>query len=350
MEQVSSLITQKLKVIAEDHCPLEYKHEAVAALLPYAVCQEKYGQPEMLDTLLCAVRASRSRWFTWWYPITLLSTRLSEASPRAIALASPYIDRHYLAGIEDLVQWWVVGVSTVMYTEEVAQGVVDALLQIASGNTLVSHIPVDIWWWLTKQPSLPPNCEGRYYGTSGSVVGVVRGLNNIEVLKSYLLVVWSEWDALQSSGFGEIRTSIREDFSGTGMEHHREDLTRRLNYVLGQLNYGLYHFKQHDPRCGEGDLRKRKQQYTELKEELLEVERCTSSPMIMSFCMLTLADMYGTLYGIQCVLPLPCKQLRRRCLWSKFHLPASIRTDLDLSRVLAGTHRAFLVGLLRLFS
>ena len=254
----------------------------------------------MLDALLHAVRASR-RWFAWWPPIDqLVSTQLSEASPRALTLVSPYVDWYPWMDSEDFVQWWVAGVSAVPYTEEVAQGVVDMLLRIAPDDKLVSHIPVDLWLWLTRQPPLPPVCKGRRYGTHGSAVEVVRGVKNIEVLKSYFLLVWSEWDALQSSGFDNICASIREDFGGVGMRHHREDLTKRLDHVLGQLDYGLDHFKQRDPEFWIGALRKRRRQYRELKEVLLEVERCTSSATIMYFCMLTCTGSRAT-FSVLCL-------------------------------------------------
>ena len=233
-----SSITQKLETMAEDPSSLQPKAvtiiqklqtvadhnhspqcKAVTILLPYAVQLEKGGQPEMLDTLLHCVSASGSGQFTWWQPNNqLISTWLSEASPRATALVSVYIDWLSWMNGEGFVRWWVEGVSAIPYTggvaQEVAQGVVTTLLRIASDDKLASHIPGDLWMWLTKLPSLPPVCKGRYCGTSDSVVKVIRELKDIEILKSYLLLIWSEWDALQSSGLAKICTSIREDFGG----------------------------------------------------------------------------------------------------------------------------------------
>jgi hypothetical protein len=65
------------------------------------------------------------------------------------------------------------------------------------------------------QPSLPPECSGRSRGSSADVVRQIRGLGDIEILKSYLLLVWSEWDHVgdeQSGGLAEMQISIREDF------------------------------------------------------------------------------------------------------------------------------------------
>ena len=230
-------------VEAEGHLPLRSRRKAITALLPHAVWQERKGQPEMLNTILRAARASKAMWFMWCYVNQFPSTLFLEASPRAIVLVSPHFDWRRLRGRGDLVQLWAATASAVPYTEEVAQGVVDTLLQIASVGELVRYIPAHVWSWLTKRPSLPPVCEGHYDGTHAHVVEVVRGLRDIEILKSYLLLVWSEWDT--PAGCDEMCTSIREDFSGIGMGHHRAELIRRLDHVLGQLDRGLEYLIQH---------------------------------------------------------------------------------------------------------
>ena len=253
---------------AEDHRSLKSKHIAITALLPYAVWQERDGQSEMFDTILHAARASRMLPYMVWYCVDqFFSTLFSEASPRAIVLASPHIHWGLLTDRGDLVQWWAATASIVPYTDEVAQSVVNTLLHIASEHRLIQHIPADVWSWLTKWPSLPPICLGRRLGTQARVVKVVRGLRDIEVLKSYLLLVWSEWDI--PIGSEEICTSIREDFGGIGMGHHRADLIQRLNHVLGQLNRGLGYLKRHNPWLDEDDLQERKDNYRKLRETLL---------------------------------------------------------------------------------
>ena len=97
---------------------------------------------------------------------------------------------------------------------------VDALLQFAFDHEVLPYIPVDMWLWLKTQPSLPPVCQGRYYGTHLPIVRAVHGLKDIEILKSYLLMVWSEWDTLLNEGFDEMCTSICEDFREIGRGHH----------------------------------------------------------------------------------------------------------------------------------
>jgi hypothetical protein len=170
------------------------KCKAIATLLPYAIQQEQDGQPEMLDTYLRAVGASKEWEFMWHHVGRYASELLRRASPRAIVLVLPHIRWDWLADREDLVQLWATAVSAVPDTEEVASSVVDALLQIASQHDLLPLIPANIWLWLTKQPRLPPICLGRNVGTCAHVVKAVRALKDTEVLKSYFLLVWSQWN------------------------------------------------------------------------------------------------------------------------------------------------------------
>ena len=281
---------------AEDYHSLQSKRKAISALLPYAVWRERDGQPEMLDVILHAARASRMFRFMWCHVDQFVSTLFSEASPRAIALVSPYIPWDRLTDRGDLVQWWAETALAVPHTEEIARSVVDTLLHIASWDELVRHIPVNLWSWLTKRPSLPPICLGRSVGTHRRVVEVVRALKDIEVLKSYLLVVWSEWDTLGSYGFGEMCTIIREDFGGIGAGHHREGLIQRLDHVLEQLDRGVEYLNQWNHYLDELDIQEMKDQYGSLKEILLETNirteanACTSYPMIMFLRILTQSD------------------------------------------------------------
>ena len=150
---------------------------------------------------------------------------------------------------------------------------VNTLLQVASNISLQLHIPIEVWACLKQVRSLPPVCLGRYLGTTGCVVRYIRGLGDIEVLKSYFLLVWSEWDSILGSGYYEMETSIREDFYGIGMYRHREDLIRRLDHVLGQLDRGPEYLKRHKPWIDDYHILTGKGEYGKLREVLLEVER-----------------------------------------------------------------------------
>ena len=149
---------------------------------------------------------------------------------------------------------------------------VDTLLQIAQVSHLRPHIPVDIWTWLKKRPSLPPVCWGRGWGTEFDIVHQIRGLGDIEILKSYFLLVWSEWDWLYDSGIDEMKIAIGEDFGGIGMWCHREDLIERLDYVLGRLERGWEFLHQRNPSVNGYHIERGKACYGELKEILLEVD------------------------------------------------------------------------------
>ena len=265
---------------AEDRRPLQSKHKAINTLLPYAVRQERDGRPETLDLFLHAARSSRMLRFGWYRTIQFATTLLPRASSRAIILASPHAQWYLLKFELDSVQWWSRAISDVPYTEEFGQNVVDTLLQIAEQDGVAPHIPLDVWSWLTKQPALPPVCLGRNVGTRVRVVEAVRGLRDIEVLKSYFLLVWSEWDDVRdNNSLDQMCASIREDFGGVGMAPQRAELIGRLDHVLGELDRGLEYLKQYNPRLGKYGLWRRKRRYRKLREALLEVDRRTSSPM-----------------------------------------------------------------------
>ena len=210
--------------------------------------------------------------FMWCHVGHYASTLLSEASPRAIVLPSPYIGPFQFSdNFGDFVRCLTAAASTVLDSEEIAQALVDTLLQIASNTREASCIPTDLWSWLTKRPSLLPISQGRNYATARHNIKVVWALVDIEVLKSYLFVVWSEWDWLSNSCFDEMCIVIREDFGGIEMRHHRADLIQRLDDVLGQLDRGQKYFQKHKPWFDEFHIRMGKNQYRKLRETLMDM-------------------------------------------------------------------------------
>jgi hypothetical protein len=108
------------------------------------------------------------------------------------------------------------------------------------------------------------------------VVRHIRGFGDIEILKSYLLLVWSEWDSVGDSGLAEMEIIIRGEFCGITKQHHREDLTERLDHVLAQLDRGLEYFKLHDPKIGGSHIQVTKRDYKRIREVLVELGK---SPM-----------------------------------------------------------------------
>ena len=283
--EVSRLITQKLEATVETVGPFVPTCKAASALLPYAARQERHGRFVTLDVLLDAVRTSEG--FIWNCIVPML---FDETSPLTVVLVSPYVDWHS-PSLEDrgtLLAQWATAATAVPYAEEVGRSVVDVLFQVLMWSFLRPHIPVGIWGLLEKRPSLPPKCYGRTLGTEGSAVRHVRALGDIKILKSYLLLVWSEWDVPWSSS--EMCALVRADFGGSEAKGHREDLIKRLDHVLERLDRGLGYLRQQKPRLRPEHVQEAKREYRKIKEALLEVERGmvetqTRTPPGMATCL-----------------------------------------------------------------
>lgn len=263
-------------VEAADPGPICSVRKAISAFFPYAILRDQRGQPKALDLILRAARASEQSGFMWHCVEPFATTLLHEESPisskRASILALPHISWRKLTNSEHLIQLWVVATSAVLYTDEIGQAVVDTLLLVASLDSLSPRIPVDMWLWLSKRPPLHPNCLGRHCGANRRVVQMIRALEDVEILKSYLPLVWSEWDNLRTSGFLEMCTSLQEDFNGgTGMDGHRQDLLRHLDHIVGELDLGLEHLRRRKPTFSEAGFQLMKRQYGALRQALLEV-------------------------------------------------------------------------------
>ena len=275
MGRILGLITGKLKTLADarDRDALLRKHKAITALLPYAVRQERDIEYPILNVLLHAARQSLE--FRWHRVRPFLNTLLNDtshtSSKRALMLASPYMN--WCSWGSGLARAWAAAASTVPKEEAIAPSVVGTLFQIACWKQLPPHLYGDAWSWLTLRPSLPPVCRESWMKSDPDVVETVRDLEDIEILKSYLLLIWSEWDTLDSGGYPRMQISIREDFSGIKMCSHRADLLQRLDHVLAQLDRGLEHFQREKPKLNEDDLQARKDQYGTIREVLLEVDQ-----------------------------------------------------------------------------
>ena len=238
----------------------------------------------MVDVILHAAGAKES--VLWWpYIGTHITALFDESSPpslnQAITLAAPCVpwSRDGL-NTKNAVIRWATAASAVPYSEEVCQNVIKTLLKVSYYGLLRPHIPINTWAWLKRRPALPPVCWVRSNGSTGPIVHHVRGLGDIEILKSYFLLVWSEWDGLWADGFVEMEISIREDFGGIGMWCHRDDLIKHLDHVQGELDQGLEYLEQDNPWIDEGDIQQRKHQYSHLKNTLLEVDKRAMETLI----------------------------------------------------------------------
>ena len=222
----------------------------------------------MVDTILRITRASNYRTVRQY-----LMFRAVTFSPTTAALFSPYLPWYFRD--EDAISGFPTAVAAVPYSNEVGVSVVDALLRLAKKNTPGSYIPIDIWALLKGQPSLPPICGGRRGGTGRDVVHHFRRLGDLDILKSYFHLVWSEWDTLDDSGFAEMQLSIAEDLGGIGVWGHRKDLVDRLDHVLGELDQGLEYLRERKWWIVEDDIQMRKEQYGTLRVVLLAVDQKT---------------------------------------------------------------------------
>jgi hypothetical protein len=280
MKRVSSVIIQKLEMMAgasgQDPI-LPFKSKAISALFPYAVRMAQSGQQGMIDAISRVALKSTSGGFMWHRISRYITTLFDESSPpslnQAILLASPLAGWEHRVYAQSAVTRWAAAALATPYSEAVGQSVVDTLLQIAYRSTLRPHIPIEIWAWLKIRPPLLPECRGRYLGSAPAVVRHIRGLGDIEILKSYFLLVWSEWNYLYPSGLAEMEITIRKEICGVAMRRHREDLTGRLDHVLERLDRELEYFKQQNPRIDEAHITKAKRHYGRLREVLAEVGR-----------------------------------------------------------------------------
>ena len=267
-------MTDELEMMAQvkDREQIKSKRKALIALFPYAVRWEGGRGHRMFDAYFDIFMIPEARELVA-EPIVRLLDEASPDSPNwVMTLMLPYADWGSLCH-PNIVAGWARAALAVPYTDNVGQNMVDTLLQIASDHSLLPFIPVNVWALLKKRRSLPPIYRGRQEGSRGHVVRRVRELGDVDILESYFLLVWSEWDYVWSDGFREMCTSIREDFGGIGMWRHREVLIQRLDHVLGELDKGLDHLKQQKPSLDKYHIPRAGERYGPLREELLEVDR-----------------------------------------------------------------------------
>jgi len=169
------------------------------------------------------------------------------------AFRHDYCFLQYARNIDAMMKLWMAAASALPYSDDVGQSVVDALLQMAENDQLLPHIPVCAWDWLKKRPLLGPECRGLDLAGHGAIQ-TVRKRRDVELITSYLFVVWSEWRELRHWGYRAMPDLIREELSGIGAVGHRADLIQRLDYV--QSKWRIYD-----------------EWYEELRTALLEVDK-----------------------------------------------------------------------------
>ena len=295
-EEISGLIAEKLEAMVETNNPdfglILSKSKAIWALLPHTVSWRRLRWGMILTRAVYhPSRVLLPSRYVEPFVDTLLNKSSSHFLSRAALLASPYIPASSGFWNNSRVSRWnaialnvlkgagedAIGMDTVgeraVSDIEVGESVADMLLRFARKETLRRQIPAETWVWLKKPRSLPILSPWRWLWTTDDAVCHIRGLGDIEILKSYFLLVWSERDHPEDGGLREMEISIRDDFSGVERWHDREELIERLDQVLGQLSLGPAHLEQHLPPWifVHYNIQRAVSQYSSLKNALLEV-------------------------------------------------------------------------------
>jgi len=234
----------------------------------------------LLDAFLCAVKyfPHTSQW-TRRYIRPVIPKLLAEGRPialkRAAILALPHLELVWLDSdeIQDFVELWVSAAEALDDAEDVCQAVVDVLLQMAFFQSVRVHITPRAWSWLNKRPVLPPRCRGRLLCSIGSnVLPAIRAHNDIELLTSYLITMWSEWDCAGEWVFEGMCRTLLEVFREGGDEvgEYRKDLLGRLNLVLRELGKGLGYLKARHPDMQPDEFEVIRERYKGLKRILVQ--------------------------------------------------------------------------------
>lgn len=135
-----------------------------------------------------------------------------------------------------MMQHWIAAASTLPYTNDIGESVVDTLLRITFRDDLRPHIPAVAWEWLKKRPVLGPDCQGLKVGASLEVFQSVREFGDLELITSYFFIVWSEWSRCYPSGCTAMLEFIRTELRGVEGVGYHADLIQRLNDALSQTD------------------------------------------------------------------------------------------------------------------
>jgi hypothetical protein len=137
-----------------------------------------------------------------------------------------------------------------------------------------------------------------------------------------------------------MQISIRDDFGGIEMGHHRGDLLQRLDHVLGQLDHGLEHLKHQNPELNNGHLQRMKYRYKTLREPLLETNvkaiSRTSLSTITPLCVFTLVPNGHRIPGnsyVRTPSPVPVVSLLERSAFPRPTLFAPLPPRLVVSHL-----------------
>ena len=238
------------------------------------------GDTRLVDEILLAVRRSPqgSSWVRR-YIVPFIDQELersdSDVYLRIAVCALPYVeDAWFHAENKHIFVWrWVSAASRLRYTPEIGQSMVEVLLRMASVYQWRPHLRWGEWRLLGCRPRLPPVCRARSLCCNNlGVISKVESLKDVEILRDYLIVVWSEWDWLAPWVCSYMCTVIRKRFRGERNRGHRDELRDRLIHIQNQLDLGLDHLRKLGSEMTVACFQPTKEAYEALMETLSGVE------------------------------------------------------------------------------
>ena len=194
---------------------------------------------------------------------------------RIAVCALPYLEDAWFHAADKytFIQRWASAASRLRYTPEIGQSMVEVLLRMACMYQWRSHITWGTWGWLGRRPQLPPVCRARSLCCNNlGVISEVESLEDVEILRDYLIVVWSEWDWLAPWVCSHMCAVIKRHFGGERERGHRDKLRDRLLHIQKQHNLGLDHLRKLGSEMTAACFQPTKEAYEALMETLSEVE------------------------------------------------------------------------------
>lgn len=282
LETITRSIASRLTRAGQDPDTILFKYKPITTLFPYAARRGQEGDTQLLDAFLSAVRyfPCTSQWTRRYIrPIfpRLLAEGSSTVLKRAAILALPHLELVWLDSDDarTFIDLWISAADALEHTEGVCPAVVDVLLQMAFFHSIRAHITPKAWRWLNKRPSLPPRCRGRLLCSIGSnVLPAIRSRKDTELLTSYLVTMWSEWDCAGEWAFEGMCEVLKEEFCCGGgdevMRERRTDLLARLNWVLGELSRGWEYLRMKNEDVKPNEFELIRERYRELKRILVQ--------------------------------------------------------------------------------
>ena len=251
----------------------------LTCIFSYAVIAAEGGDTRLLDEVLLAVRRSSqgSSWVRRHISLLINGTLTgwSDVRLRITLCALPYLEDAWFHAADKypFILRWESAASHIKSTQETGQSVVEVLLRMACAYQWRPHITTEAWKWLKRRPQLPPVCRARSLCCNDlGAISKVESLRDTEILKDYLIVVWSEWDWLAPWVCSYMCDVIRKRFRGERKRGHRDELRDRLVHIQKQLDLGLDHLRKQGSEMSVAYFRPTKEAYEALLETLSEVE------------------------------------------------------------------------------